>query len=105
MAVPYYINGEDSGRTMDGVMHLELIARKDKHTLSFRELSITDVRAITNALTATGQIVTVETNFHPRRAGTVTITMYNSSRKAKLHSAFEDGASVWKVDDTALIEQ
>lgn len=98
------INDDDSGRTMDGMMHLSLIGRKDKHVLTFRPLDIDAVRQITNALTQAGQTVVVETNFHPKKTGNVTVTTYNSSRKAKIRSVFEDGDSVWALEPISLIE-
>lgn len=97
------IDAENSGRTMDGVMHRGLVARKDKHTLSFLELSVEDSRTVLGALDS--QYLTVRTNVHPKLAGIATFTMYNSSRKGAVSYLDEEGEMSWQLDDLALIER
>lgn len=97
------IDGSDSGRTMDGVMHRELIATKDKHTLRFRELELDEIRLVKSAFKS--QYVIVETNFHPGTAGNLLFTMYNSSRKAATSYLDEEGNARFVMDDISLIER
>lgn len=97
------IDGSDSGRTMDGVMHRELIATKDKHTLRFRELELDEIRLVKSAFKS--QYVIVETNFHPGTAGNLIFTMYNSSRKAATSYLDEEGNARFVMDDISLIER
>ena len=97
------IDGSDSGRTMDGVMHRELIATKDKHTLRYRELDLDEIRYVKSAFTS--QYVTVETNFHPGVAGNLIFTMYNSSRKAATSYLDEEGNARFVMEDISLIER
>ena len=97
------IDGSDSGRTMDGVMHRELIATKDKHTLRFRELELDEIRLVKSAFKS--QYVLVETNFHPGTAGNLIFTMYNSSRKAAPSYLDEEGNARFVMDDISLIER
>lgn len=97
------IDGSDSGRTMDGVMHRELIATKDKHTLRYRELDLDEIRLVKSAFKS--QYVLVETNFHPGTAGNLIFTMYNSSRKAATSYLDEEGNARFVMDDISLIER
>ena len=98
------IDQENSGRTtMDGEMHRAVVARKDKHTLSFRELSMDEARSVTSAFNT--NFVTVQTNIHPKRSGAVSLVMYNSSRKAAVHYLDEDGNSSWRFEDISIIER
>lgn len=97
------IDGSDSGRTMDGVMHRERIATKEKHTLRYRELELDEIRYVKSAFTT--QYVVVETNFHPRVAGNVIFTMYNSSRKAATSYLDEEGNARFVMDEISLIER
>lgn len=97
------IDGSDSGRTMDGVMHRELIATKDKHTLRFRELELDEIRLVKSAFKS--QYVLVETNFHPGTAGNLIFTMYNSSRKAATSYLDENGNARFVMDEISLIER
>ncbi len=98
------IDEDNSGRTLDGVMQRGLVARKDKHELSYRELTAAETQIVLQAFES--QYVTVSTNFHPKRSGTVTLTMYNSSRKAAVSYIDEDGEDVtWQIETIALIER
>ena len=97
------IDEENSGRTLDGVMHRGLVARKDKHTLAFRELNLEETRIVTNVFDS--EYVEVSTNFHPKRAGIALLTMYNSSRTAAIADLDEDGTAYWYLGNIALIER
>ena len=99
------IDHENSGRTMDGIMHRKIVATKDKHTISFRALSVTEAQMVLNAITSSGDFMIVETNVHPKRSGNVSLKMYNSTRKAGVFSLDENGNSVWAFDSISLIER
>lgn len=97
------IDSDDSGRTLDGNMDRALIARKEKHTITFKPLTLAESQTVLNAFRAV--FVTVTTNIHPRLGGTASFSMYNSSRKAAVWTVDEDGNSVWKLDPFSLIER
>ena len=96
------IDAENSGRAMNGMMYRGLVARKDKHTLKFRKLSMADAQVVLNALNQ--EYVTVSTNIHPK-SGTKTITMYNSSRKTGVYTMSDDNTVKWAFEDMSLIER
>ena len=97
------IDASDSGRTLDGKMHRGVVARKDKHSLTFRKLTLSEVRTVLAAVN--GTYLTVSTNIHPKKLGTVTIEVYNSSRKGAVYSLEDDGTAYWSLDALSLIER
>lgn len=97
------LDSEDSGRTLDGVMHRGRIAIKDKHTIMCRPLYTAESQIVINAISA-DEFVEVETNVHPKY-GTVVKTMYNSSRTAAVFRLDEDGDAVWDNISFTLIER
>jgi len=98
------IDAENSGRTMDGLMHRKIVTIKDKHTLTFRTLDVDEAQIVLNALSGSDYIQ-IQTNVHPKRRGDITLTMYNSSRKAAVYTLNEDGNSVWTIESVSLIER
>ena len=97
------VDADGSGRDLDGDMHRAVVARKDKHTLSFRELETYETRTVLNAFST--QYVQVQLNFHPKISGTVSLTMYNSSRKSAAFSLENDDDGKWEMQDISLIQK
>lgn len=96
------IDADGSGRTLDGVMHRGIVARKDKYTLTFRKLTLSEIRTVLNAINTT--YMTVETNIHPKK-GTVTQQMYNSSRKGAVFTLDDSNSANWSLDQLSIIER
>lgn len=96
------IDADGSGRTLDGVMHRGIVARKDKYTLTFRKLTLSEIRTVLNAINTT--YMTVETNIHPKK-GTVNQQMYNSSRKGAVFTLDDSNSANWSLDQLSIIER
>lgn len=97
------LDSEHSGRTLDGVMHRAVVARKDKHTIKCKPLKTAEANVVLNAISGAA-FVTVETNIHPK-VGTFSGRMYNSSRTAAVYRVDEDGYAVWTDISFTLIGQ
>lgn len=97
------LDAEGSGRTLDGVMHRVLVARKDKHTIKCKPLTTTESNTVLSTI-SDGAFVSVSTNIHPKY-GTYSGTMYNSSRTAAVLRIDDDGSAMWDNISFTLIGQ
>ena len=97
------LDADGSGRTLDGVMHRTIVARKDKHTLKCKPLKTSESQIVLNAISA-GEFVSVSTNIHPK-TGTFTGNLYNSARSAAVMRVDEDGSVLWDDISFTLIGQ
>lgn len=89
-----------AGRTADGTMHLELIAKKRKFTLSYEVLRGTELEVILGIIDGTSVFFTltyVENNV------TKTATVYSGAIKSTQFRT--DGPWYWKDVTFDLIEQ
>lgn len=97
------LDSDESGRTLDGMMHRTRVAIKDKHTLKCRPLKREEAHTVLQHI-ALHAMHTVSTNVHPK-VDTFNAAMYNSSRSAGIYSLDEDNNVVWKGITFTLIQQ
>lgn len=97
------VDSDDSGRTLDGLMHRGRIASKDKHTIDCRPLYTDESKIVLQAISGS-EFVSVQTNIHPKYTNVV-LSMYNSSRTAAVYRVDEDGKAVWDNISFTLIER
>lgn len=90
----------DTTRTLDGLMHRNRVAIKDKLTVKCRPLSQADVRILYKAI----EPQTVKVKFWSPRAGLVTKTMYSNNVPATVMQVDEDGNPTWEGIEFPLIE-
>ena len=99
------LDAEGSGRTLDGVMHRILVARKDKHAIKCRPLTTEEANVVLQAISGTNTgIVAVSTNMHPKY-GTYSGNMYNSTRTAAVYRIDDDDGVLWDNISFTLIGQ
>lgn len=97
------LDSDDSGRTLDGVMHRGRIALKEKLEISFRPLTPIEAQTVLEAI-SNKEFVTVETNMDPKY-GEINRIFYNSSRTASVATIYNDGTVCWSGIKASLIEQ
>jgi hypothetical protein len=95
------LDSEESGRTLDGVMHRARVAQKRKITVSLNPLKTEDFSAISAAIA--GEYVDVKI-LDPKEGDQVTFTFYGSAIKSATMA--DDGVDCyWSGGQFSLIER
>ncbi|WP_353853116.1 DUF6711 family protein [Dehalobacter restrictus] len=94
------IDGEDSGRTLDGIMHRNRVAIKRKLTVNMGRLTQSQIEAVTAAI----EPEFINVTFVDPRLGTVAKTFYGSSVDST-NQKFQDGEVYWEGTTFSLIEK
>ena len=94
------LDGEDSGRTLDGIMHRSRVAIKRKLTVNMGKLTQAQIAAITAAI----EPEFIDVAFVDPRLGTVTKTFYGSQIDSTTQR-FVDGEVYWEGTTFSLIER
>ena len=95
------LDSEDSGRTLDGLMHRSRVTQKRKITVRLNPLKTEDFSTFSAAIGAEYVAVTI---LDPRAGAQTEYTFYGSSIKAATMS--DDGTDCWwKGGSFSLIEQ
>jgi hypothetical protein len=95
------LDSEDSGRTLDGVMHRSRVSQKRKLTISLVPLKTEDFATISSAIA--DEYVDIKI-LDPKAGAQVTYTFYGSSIKSAVMS--DDGTDCWWSDgEFSIVEQ
>lgn len=96
------IDGDDAGRTQDGLMHRNRIATKDRLDITIRPTRTNEIKDIIQALEP--EFVNV-TYTSPRTGLSVTKTMYSNNIPAQVCWDDPDGETIWEKFTFPLIER
>lgn len=94
------LDGSDSGRTLDGIMHRGRVAIKKKLEITCRPLLQSEAQILYNAISP--EYVTV--TYSDPKDGTLVKTMYNSTRNGAILVLYDDGTAKWDGISFSLIE-
>lgn len=95
------LDSDESGRTLDGLMHRYRVAQKRKVTINLKPMKTEDFAALSIAIAAEYVTATI---LDPKIGAQTTFTFYNSSISSA--TIFDDGVDCWWSGGTfSLIEQ
>lgn len=95
------LDGENAGRTMDGIMHRSRVASKIRLDITCIPLKSEDAKTILNLIYP--EYVTVE--YTDPMYGLVTKTMYSNNNPATFMALHSDGTEYWEGISFPLIER
>ena len=88
------LSSEETGRTLDGVMHKDVVAVKDYYTCTWRKLSWTDAQQLLNLVNGKTQVrVTYASPLFPNQMKTA--TFYVGKRSGKANNLLNP-SNTWK---------
>lgn len=95
------LDSDDTGRTMDGIMHRTRVADKTKISVTCLPLKTNDSMIVLNAIFP----VFVSVKYEDPREGIVTKTFYTSTVPATAATVYDDGSVLWTGIKFNLTEQ
>lgn len=88
------LSSEQSGRTLDGIMHKDVVAVKDYYTVTWKRLSWADTAALLNLVN--GKTKVSLTYYDPRRPNVaLTNNFYIGKRSGKANN-LNNPSNTWK---------
>lgn len=96
------LSSSEAGRTQDGKMHKDIVARKTNISLSWNALDWTDCSVLLKAVESAAFLVVTYPD--PKAGAYITKTMYVGDRTAPAFT-LEDGKEMWNGIAFDLIEQ
>lgn len=95
------LDSDESGRTLDGLMHRYRVAQKRKITVNLKPMKTEDFSALSTAIAAEYVTATI---LDPKAGAQTSFTFYSSSITGA--TIFDDGIDCWWSGGTfSLIEQ
>lgn len=95
------IDGPDTGRTLDSIMHRERVAVKIRLDITCRPMYTSETRIVLNAILPQYIMVTYEDPMY----GIRTVQMYSNNVPATEAIDFGDGEALWNGITFPLIER
>lgn len=95
------LDGENAGRTMDGIMHRSRVASKIRLDITCIPLKSEDAKTVLNLIYP--EYVSVE--YTDPMYGLVTKTMYSNNNPATFMALHSDGTEYWEGISFPLIER
>ncbi len=88
------LSSEETGRTLDGKMHKDVVAVKDYYTCTWKKLSWADAAALLNLVD--GKTKVTLTYFDPRTPDTLKTNQFYVGKRSGVANNFNDSANAWK---------
>lgn len=88
------LSSQNTGRTLDGTMHKDVVAVKDTYTCTWKKLSWQDAADLLNAIDAKEQFSF--THADPRRPGRFVTGIYYVGKRSSVAMNLNDDKNTWK---------
>lgn len=88
------LSSEESGRTLDGVMHKDVVAVKDYYTCTWKRLSWTDTAALLRLVD--GKTKVLLTYVDPRYPEQVLVNRFYVGKRSGKANNLNNSANTWK---------
>ena len=88
------LSSEASGRTLDGVMHKDVIAVKDYYTCTWKHMSWTDAASLLNLVNGKTQVTF--TYVDPRKPNQILVNQFYVGKRSGKASNLNNSRNTWQ---------